>query len=209
MDGARLLAFILFVAGNFVLLEQRRINKMQKTGVVFQVDIKDFFNPLNDNHVKAYLRWKATGLWPAGFLNDRIYLGWGYEKVLEKAMEGITISDTARMYTDELKRVSEVIGAIEYPGYRFVVEPLEDRFTVHVEYTEPDIVTGKPELQKGRPLLLGLGETQCQLVQAAFRCLLASMEHRCREWFRWRGEQVMCPHRDLESLFQNETGRLV
>lgn len=178
---------------------------MNKAGVVFQKDIVEYFNPYDRAHACAYFRWKITGLWPDGFLGSNIFLSHGYEKVLEEAMDKVLIPHDIKSYAEELERVRGIVADIECSGYDFIVEPIElDKFAIRIQYREADVVTGQLELQRGRPLLLNLGETTGQIVQAAFRCLMASTEHRNREWFRYRGRQVMGPHRDFDALFTGD-----
>lgn len=67
-------------------------------------------------------------------------------------------------------------------------------------YMESDIVTGDPTDQHTRKWRLSLHMTKSELVQTAFKCYLASMEHRARENFKYGGRRIFGPHFDVEAL---------
>ena len=50
------------------------------------VDIVDWFDPENMDHLKAYLHLQKTGTWPEGFIPDNIIRGSGWAVTLMAKM---------------------------------------------------------------------------------------------------------------------------
>lgn len=96
----------------------------------------------------------------------------------------------------------EVIKDIQFRDYEFVVVGEDGKTYLQAQYYEPDIVTGKTELQKTRKWLLSPHMTKSEVVQTAFKCALTSMEHRTREHFLYKNERVYSPHYDVEALVE-------
>ena len=44
------------------------------------MDLVEYFDPYNIDHIKAYKKLQDTGMWPKGFLPENIYIpaGWDY-----------------------------------------------------------------------------------------------------------------------------------
>lgn len=102
-----------------------------------------------------------------------------------------------------LSRMREVIGLCSHPEYEFAVV-VDGRGEIYLQaaYTEPDVDTLKPERQLTRRWFLSPEMTESEIVQTAFKCVMTSMEHRAREWFRFAGNQVFSPHFDVHALWQ-------
>lgn len=69
-------------------------------------------------------------------------------------------------------------------------------------YLEPDTYTKKMDIQYTRKWLISPDATDSQIVQTAFKCVLTSAEHRCREAFKYKGVRVYGPHYDVEDLVE-------
>ncbi len=44
------------------------------------------------------------------------------------------------------------------------------------------------------------GTGKSEIVATAFKCILTSMEHRCREWFLYKGKAIYQPHYNVDAL---------
>jgi hypothetical protein len=104
------------------------------------------------------------------------------------------------MTTSEMR---EALLLCSYPGYEFAVL-LDGRGEIYLQaaYSEPDTVTGAESRQLTRRWFLSPEMTKSELVQTAFKCIITSMEHRVREWFRYAGNAVFSPHYDVDALWE-------
>lgn len=75
-------------------------------------------------------------------------------------------------------------------------------FAIHVEYTEDDIDTGKPELQRSREWMLPDDATETDIVNTAFACVMRSYDHVVQEHFMYKGRRVFSPHFDIDLRLQ-------
>jgi hypothetical protein len=100
------------------------------------------------------------------------------------------------------EEMEAVLESVKFYEYKFcVVRPTPGApLYLQAKYTEPDIVTGKPELQSTRKWQLSEHMTKSEFVQTAFKCCITSMEHRTREHFRYQGHAVFGPHFDIDAL---------
>lgn len=97
----------------------------------------------------------------------------------------------------------EVVERCAYPGYEFTVR-LNDRGELFLQagYMEPDTTNGLASWQTTRRWLLSPSMEPSEIVQTVFKCVVTSMEHRAREWFRYREQPVFGPHFDVEALVE-------
>ncbi|MGE0539715.1 MAG: hypothetical protein AB7R89_06015 [Dehalococcoidia bacterium] len=101
------------------------------------------------------------------------------------------------------EHMREIVAAVRSPERNFIA--YEDQFGhlfVFVEYWESDSndPDAGPQLQQGWPLLLTGMTEPTQVVQACFKALMTSLEHQAREWFLYRDQPVMSPHRDIDQV---------
>lgn len=94
-------------------------------------------------------------------------------------------------------------------GVWFATEVKGDDIYVQIKYMEPDVNDSLQltnNLQKGRLWLLTDPQTQSKsaVIKTCFAALMASQEHRAREWFTYKGRRVMNPHIDVEGEQDNE-----
>lgn len=101
-------------------------------------------------------------------------------------------------YTEACKIVDDV----QFPGYTFVtsLDFKSDALCVYAVYMERDTITNKREEQKTREWLLHPGITRSEVVATCFKCIIASMEHKTREWFTYRNKAIFQPHHDVDKL---------
>lgn len=112
----------------------------------------------------------------------------------------------------KFSEINKIIREISFREYMFALisehdrletgQYAEARLYLQAEYTEPDVVTGRPELQKTRKWILSPHMTKSEIVQTAFKCALTSMEHRTREHFLYKNERVYSPHYDVDALVE-------
>lgn len=100
-------------------------------------------------------------------------------------------------------KMSQTVAKCNFPDYDFNVI-LDDRGSIYLQgsYMEEDTVTGVPELQKTRRWFLSPEMTKDEIVQTVFKCVMTSLEHRCREWFTYREKPIFGPHFSVDSLWK-------
>jgi hypothetical protein len=97
----------------------------------------------------------------------------------------------------------EVLRDLQFGDYSFsVTESSKGAIYLQAQYPESDIVSGKLEVQHTRKWLLSEHMTKSELVQTAFKCCLASVEHNARETFKYRGKRIFGPHFDVDQLVE-------
>lgn len=96
--------------------------------------------------------------------------------------------------------IGEWLANVEFQNYRFIVREGHGGLFLQAEYEEPDTYTGKLETQWTRKWLLSPNMTESEVVQTAFKLCLTSMEHRCREDFKYHGARVFGPHFSVRDL---------
>ena len=101
-----------------------------------------------------------------------------------------------------IEEMRAVVAQIRFEDYSFEVGEKNGVPYLRASYTEPDIITHEPTLQRTRKWMLSSHAVKSELVQTAFKCVLTSMEHRAREGFLYKGERVYGPHFDVEALVE-------
>jgi hypothetical protein len=123
------------------------------------------------------------------------------QRVSEK---GMIEAASDELYGDvTLSEMREVVAMCSFPAYEFAVL-VDGRGAIFLQgaYMEADVDTGSTERQVTRRWFLSLEMTRSEIVQTVFKCVLTSMEHRAREWFRYAGNSVFGPHFDVDALWQ-------
>lgn len=100
----------------------------------------------------------------------------------------------------DLDQMVEILSAISCPPYTFEIVDCSTYLYLQAWYEDADVDTGEKSHQKTRKWLLSRHMVRSELVQTAMKCALTSAEHRIREHFRYRGEQVYGPHFDVDAL---------
>lgn len=102
------------------------------------------------------------------------------------------------MYLSEMQAI---VDECKYADYDFcVTEDRRGALYLQAKYDEADVDTGIVETQFTRKWLLSPMMTKSEIVQTVFKCCITSMEHRCREWFRYKGKAIFGPHFDVDAL---------
>lgn len=103
-----------------------------------------------------------------------------------------------------LARAGRVIARITYKhGFEVRIDT-DDIWNVWFEICcwRPDAITGEMGWGHGGHRYLRPEMTDSDIVRNVFAGFKAYEEHECREFFRYRGEQVFGPHMDLDDLAQ-------
>lgn len=96
----------------------------------------------------------------------------------------------------------EAVSECSFPDYVFKVwEDSRGAIYLQAEYEDPDTITGINTLQRTRRWFLSPEMTKSEIVSTVFKCVNTSLEHRCREWFLYRGKAVFGPHFDVDDLY--------
>lgn len=109
-----------------------------------------------------------------------------------------------------IKVVDEVTNEIAYKagyGIDAVVDELGDVW-FEVTCWRPDAITQVWDYGYGGRRRLDPTATRSDIVRNVFAAFRAYEEHECREFFRFRGEQVFGPHMDLDDLAQKLADQL-
>lgn len=95
----------------------------------------------------------------------------------------------------------EILVLVVYPDYTFEILERNGEMFLRACYTENDINTDEPEIQKTRKWHVSKHAIKSELIQTAFKCILTSAEHRVREHFKYRGELIYGPHFSADELY--------
>lgn len=96
--------------------------------------------------------------------------------------------------------VCELLGRIDYLDREFLAGEWNDGFYVQIAYMEACVVSGEPELQKGRKWYVSRHAAPSEVIQTALKAALASAEHVVREHFQVDGVLPYGPHMDVDAL---------
>ena len=104
----------------------------------------------------------------------------------------------------DIHEAGEIVRQLSYkPGWKiYIWEPTEGDLYLQVTFSSPCTVTGEKEEQFGRKWRISKYMTKSEVVLTAFKAVLAAEEHECRERFRYRGEAILGPHFDVDSLVE-------
>lgn len=95
----------------------------------------------------------------------------------------------------------DTVDRVSYPDREFRCSYLGVwGFGVNVVYSEPDVLTGKVELQKGRLWYLPMNTSPDQVFQTCLKAVLTSHEHQVREHFTVDDYPIYGPHLSAETL---------
>lgn len=95
--------------------------------------------------------------------------------------------------------IEEIVKRISFMDRTFRVLEKGDGFLLQLSYYEPDIETGKLELQRARKWYVSPWMTETEIVETAFAACRRSMDHVLKEHFTYRGERVYSPHFDINA----------
>jgi hypothetical protein len=109
-----------------------------------------------------------------------------------------------------IKIVDEVVEQITYKEHFSVDAVIDELGDVWFEIVcwRPDAITGEWGYGYGGRRRLPTTSTRSDVVRNVFAAFKAYEEHECREFFRYRGEQVFGPHMDLDDLAQKMADQL-
>jgi len=101
-----------------------------------------------------------------------------------------------------VQEIRAIVGLCTFPEYKFEVL-VDHRGAMYLQanYVEPDTYTQAPERQFTRRWFLSPAMCKGEIVQTVFKCVLTSMEHRTREWFKYQARPIFGPHFDVDALW--------
>lgn len=101
-----------------------------------------------------------------------------------------------------VEEMTAIVLQCSFSEYRFHVET-DGRGAIYLQafYDEADVHTGVLETQCTRRWFLSPMMSKSEIVQTVFKCALTSMEHRTREFFRYRDRAVFGPHFKVDALW--------
>lgn len=101
------------------------------------------------------------------------------------------------------EEIREIINQCSFWDYKFNLE-VDGRGAIYLQasYDEADVDTGVTEKQCTRRWFISPEMSKSEIVQTVFKCALTSMEHRTREWFKYKGRSVFGPHFNVDVLYE-------
>jgi len=101
-----------------------------------------------------------------------------------------------------LEVLRKILANIEIFDRKFEVMPISLEFDsgwyLQVTYNEPDVDTGRVELQKSRKWVIEPGATETDVVHTAFAAVMRSYDHVVQEHFMYKGKRIYSPHFSVE-----------
>jgi hypothetical protein len=98
-------------------------------------------------------------------------------------------------------RIQEIVDAVSFEDWKFILHyELPPVIWLQVEFVAPDLVTGRPETQKGRKWLLSHHMTKSEIVGTCFKAIMTVVEHEVRETFKYKKKAIYGPHFDVDWL---------
>lgn len=100
------------------------------------------------------------------------------------------ITDTFRAWLAEVK----------YLNYEFHVTQRDSCIYLQAKFLAPNEFDGQLQEQSTRQWLLHPNMTKSEVIQTAFKLVLASVEHEAREFFHYQGKPIFGPHYSVDVL---------
>jgi hypothetical protein len=112
------------------------------------------------------------------------------------------VSTAATTTLTRADHFQDVLYRIQYKGWEFRVGGEPGRLWMMVVFDAPDTDgrSSVTQMQHGRKWLLSEHMTDSEVVQTAFKAVMAAEEHEARETFLVDGVAVLGPHFDLFKL---------
>lgn len=102
------------------------------------------------------------------------------------------------------KRLTEILKLeIKFQDWEFVSGPNGTGWFLQVSFIAPDSanLAAGPVRQKGRKWIISRHAIKQEVVQTAFKAVMAAIEHETREQFKYNDVAIFNPHIDLEALW--------
>jgi hypothetical protein len=100
------------------------------------------------------------------------------------------------------QQIQEILDAIKIPGHKILLHQKGDGYLVQLAYADPDVETGKMQLQKTRKWYLSAHMTESEVVESVWAAYKRSMVHRASENFTYYGKRVYSQHFDVNARIQ-------
>lgn len=99
-----------------------------------------------------------------------------------------------------LKDMKDVIANVEYKDWNIGVYMDEERPYLQVKFYDRCRFSQTVNVQTGRKWFLSFHMCKNEIVNTAFKAILAAEEHEVRERFRYRDQVIYGPHFDVDAL---------
>jgi len=103
------------------------------------------------------------------------------------------------------QEIEGILKDVSFYDHEFHVVEKGDILYLQMSYYEPDaenVLDSEQKLQKTRKWYLSPWATKDEIIQTAFKAAITSMEHRTREWFRYKGMSIFGPHFNIDKLVE-------
>lgn len=99
-----------------------------------------------------------------------------------------------------IENLNSIVNDIKYKNWTFRTGEMGNGFFLQLKFDMPDLITSNVEEQSGRKWYISKFMTKSEIVQTAFKACLTAEEHECREQFKYKQEQIFCPHFSVDEL---------
>ncbi len=123
---------------------------MNKSGATMAKRIEEFLDPFNIDHMKGWLVFQRTGLWPVGMIPNTVWTAPQSIRLITEKFSSVPVPATAIQWAERYDHIVSLIREIQYGDYAFLLSVEGNDFAVRVSrderYThndESDIVIGR------------------------------------------------------------------
>lgn len=99
--------------------------------------------------------------------------------------------------------IPAIVARTHYPGYTFVLEPVDGGWLVYARFLAPcSVEGGAPRPWTTRKWYVSRYSCESEVVGTLFKLVMTSLEHEAREHFKYMGVTVYDPHLDVLELWK-------
>ena len=96
--------------------------------------------------------------------------------------------------------IQDILNECQFDDWKFYLGFSQNQPYLQLKFTAPCSKTGVIQDWTCRKWLLSFHMVKNEIVQTAFKAVLAAVEHETREKFHYRGESIFDPHIDVDKL---------
>lgn len=97
-------------------------------------------------------------------------------------------------------RLKSLLKNVKYKHWKFHIGEDDTRLFLQLRVWRKCSETKKFGTGYGRKWLLSPHMTDSEIIATAFKACITNEEHECRENFTYKGQNIYCPHYDVEEL---------
>lgn len=94
-----------------------------------------------------------------------------------------------------IEKFREALRDVHYKNWLFSVRESNGTYFLQINFAESGV------RQSCRKWILSQWMTKSEIIQTAFKAVLAAEEHETREKFKYNGRAIFGPHFDVEQLY--------